>query len=631
MTPAQHRRMWILAAVVGGCMLVLYAQTLTQVHTFDALSYILDVARKPWQQLFHPHHLAYGPLGAGLRSLAAGLGSSDVALALQLANAVSGALGVGVFAATVYRRWQRADIALLAALGCGLSYAYWYYAVEVEVYTIATLWSLLVLWYALEPQTERWRWRIGLALSLAAAVLFHQTNALLALPLLVRAWPSMVTGGASRRGWLWAGALAVTTVAAAYTWVIVVVSGFSDGATARAWLFDYVASGWWGGRATASDVGEGIAAAVASQNGGVSLAILVIAALSAAIQQRLRLTHGWLVVWLCTYAVFFTWWEPDNIEFWIGVTPVAVLLLVTPLVSLPRRDPRLWVLAGVLAATAWTNHTAIRLRGDETTDLQRTIATAVAAQSAPDDLLLVPDGLQELYLPYYEGREHFLSVNAAMATHGAWAPACAAIRTAIAATHRAGAQVIVASDFLQPSATMQARYGLDPRSVTDCLAGVLPLLRQMQLPAAVPPHQLLPRAGVLLRDGSYRLFDGQPLGWSVGNATLRPSVTGWWLTVGTDPVLTSPILDIPMPRAFEITLAAADTADRTLQLFVATAPGQFSEQYVVTVAYEAGIQRVHIELPTQTGWPSQLIQLRIDPVADGAGGSVDMTGLTISY
>ena len=43
--------------------LAIYLTTLTHVHTFDALSYVTSVERKPWTELFHPHHLAYGPLG----------------------------------------------------------------------------------------------------------------------------------------------------------------------------------------------------------------------------------------------------------------------------------------------------------------------------------------------------------------------------------------------------------------------------------------------------------------------------------------------------------------------------------------------------------------------------------------
>jgi hypothetical protein len=44
---ACHRR--------GFCHAILYLFTLTEVHTFDALSYISDVTRKPWQRNIHPN------------------------------------------------------------------------------------------------------------------------------------------------------------------------------------------------------------------------------------------------------------------------------------------------------------------------------------------------------------------------------------------------------------------------------------------------------------------------------------------------------------------------------------------------------------------------------------------------
>ena len=66
-------RLWIHSgraapiALFAGTLL-LYLATLTQVHTFDALSYVTSVERKPWTEVFHPHHLAYGPLGVWPRT-----------------------------------------------------------------------------------------------------------------------------------------------------------------------------------------------------------------------------------------------------------------------------------------------------------------------------------------------------------------------------------------------------------------------------------------------------------------------------------------------------------------------------------------------------------------------------------
>jgi hypothetical protein len=120
--------------------LLVYLLTLTQVHTFDALSYVTSVERKPWTEVFHPHHLAYGPLGVLALSISRLLGySGGAALPLQICNAAAGAAGVALFFVIVERHTGRADLSLIAALLLGAAYAYWYYAVEIEVYTVASL------------------------------------------------------------------------------------------------------------------------------------------------------------------------------------------------------------------------------------------------------------------------------------------------------------------------------------------------------------------------------------------------------------------------------------------------------------------------------------------------------------
>ena len=91
-------KIWQFCILTFAFCIALYLFTLTDVHTFDALSYILDVDRKPWRELFHPHHLAYGPLGALIRGLAAAVGwGGSAEKLLQLANATAGALGVALF------------------------------------------------------------------------------------------------------------------------------------------------------------------------------------------------------------------------------------------------------------------------------------------------------------------------------------------------------------------------------------------------------------------------------------------------------------------------------------------------------------------------------------------------------
>src|SRR3954468_13338832 len=103
---------------------VTYLTTLTQVHTFDALSYVTSVERKPWTEVFHPHHLAYGPLGVLALHAGRALGyTGGAALPMQVVNALAGALGVALFYTTVRRVTRRDDLALTSALLLGSGYA----------------------------------------------------------------------------------------------------------------------------------------------------------------------------------------------------------------------------------------------------------------------------------------------------------------------------------------------------------------------------------------------------------------------------------------------------------------------------------------------------------------------------
>src|SRR5215212_2786298 len=127
-------------------LLAIYLATLTQVHTFDALSYVTSVERKPWTEVFHPHHLAYGPLGVLALHAGRMLGyTGGAALPMQVVNALAGALGVTLFYTIVRRVTRRDDLALVGAVLLAGGYAYWYYAVEIEVYTVAALFLIVCL------------------------------------------------------------------------------------------------------------------------------------------------------------------------------------------------------------------------------------------------------------------------------------------------------------------------------------------------------------------------------------------------------------------------------------------------------------------------------------------------------
>lgn len=603
---------------------ILYVSTLTQVHTFDALSYILDVQRKPWSELFHPHHLAYGPLGA----LATWFTSGDAALAMQRLNALAGAGGSALLGAIAYRRWQRVDLAIIAALSLSGTYAYWYYAVEVEVYTVAACFLLWIIWLIDQPHVLHRRWQLALGGAVAGACLFHQSNALVALPLLVVASINSWRHPAHWRGWIHAAIAASAIVVGAYAWVMWGISGFRDSATALAWLTQYAATGWWGGRATLTDLLSGISESIAWPLGATYGIIILTLSLAHLRIQPLRSEHAWMWTWMLVYAVFFTWWEPDNIEFWIALCPLGILLLLAPLRHQPRWSIGSCLALGVAILTMHTNWLAITQRGDASRDLQRDIARYIVDQSGAGDLVLIPDGLLELYLPYYHQREHLQSVNAAISTHGSWEAACAHIRADIAQSQQAGHAVLIAQDFLVPSEIMQQRFSLTADAVAQCLPEIATWSTPLPSQAPIPAYQRIAPPADQLTTHRWHALQSAPLGWQLINASPDLSTQpGWWLQVARDPVLISPILDIPMPDAIAVQLEPVATADRQAQLFVAVALNQFTEPQSLRWEIPADASEVILDLRQLPDLPPRLLQIRLDPVADGGSGRVRVTGI----
>lgn len=617
----------IIPVSVSLLVTALYWVTRTDVHTFDALSYILDVMRKPWNELFHPHHLAYGPFGALMVAILGGSAEH----ALQHANAIAGGLGAGVFTAIILRRYQRIDLALIAGIALSVSYAYWYYAIEVEVYTVAALFLLCIIWFLDQPMPHRWQWQFGLGLSIAGAVLFHQTNALLVVPLLIAMIYDIRHNPDHRIGWVISGVSAVTVVGVAYAYVMFVVSGFTDWSSAQRWLFQYAITGWWGGQATIDDVVDGISQTIAWSYG----TLIGVITLMLSIWQLHKRTitfdawHRWCWSWIIVYVGFFTWWEPDNIEFWIAVTPLFIMALIAPL---RHTTPWGWSIRGfiVLAAcTFYTNYAAIDFRGNAQNDLQRDIARAVATQSTVNDLLLIPDGLQELYMPFYHQREHFMSINATMAQMGNWQMACDELQRAIDRSQRAGARIIVASDFLMPTDTMQKRFGLTATAVKSCFQQLMPVMQPMKMPKTVPEHLQINAPAEQLATGMWRTDTMPLLGWQTMNMEIMQRQLPWMFRAGLDPNLTSPILNIPLPRYMTIEIEVRDSADMYAQLFVSDTMNIFSEALSIGWELQAGRHSYTIDLHALPNKPSRLVQFRLDPVADGMNGVVILYGISI--
>jgi len=648
---------------------LLYLATLTGVHTFDALSYVTSVERKPWTEVFHPHHLAYGPLGVAALRFGQALGyTGGAALPMQMLNAFAGALGVALFWGLVRRATGRADIALAATLLLGGAYAYWYYAVEIEVYTVAA--GFLIVCLDLLVQPGRWTTRRVLALAgaQAGAILFHQTNVLLCAPIAIYALadlrgsvaltpqpalPLRRARGSSdsdvanlrprpvlltwlRRWGLYALALALAVVVP-YVIVGAGISGFRSWGAFDNWLTEYARTGWWGGPITAqkwADLGTGLSETLA-QPGGALLWLLLVGLVVLHLRWLAtapRALVGLLVTWLLVYGSFFLWWEPDNIEFWIASLPPALLLLALALRGERRWGPGIWLALAVAATAIGVNNDSIVRRGDAATDLQRTIARALVARSQPADLLLVPDGLLELYLPYYEQHDNFLSLNQALFDAGDnWERACSSVRARIDTALHAGANALIADEVLRPPTLLLQRHHLEQARVTACFAPYGAALQFVMFPPKIPAYWRLSVGQELVGTQGWR-FDHFAEGWQAAQVRDERIGQGWHFVPGSDPSLTSPLFNIDASnyQAIEIYLANGTKA-HDAQLFFAGPDGAIGEERSVRwdLKPSSDFEAYRVELAGRPGWQGPITRLRLDPVGVGDGGEMIVVSIRL--
>ncbi len=635
--------------------LLCFLATLTQVHTYDALSYVMDVDRKPWHEVFHPHHLAYGPMGMRVRSLLQAVGwQGSVLLPLQGVNALAGALGVVVFFALVQSQTHRLDVALAVALLLGASYAWWYYAIEVEVYTIAALFLIICLWLLASllqnPTPGRYA---ALGLSQGVAILFHQTNLLFCVPVGVAFLLHLRGSGSSlptRQQLLLACLLAYAVPLAlvaggSYLLVGFAIAGAESWGDLLAWATAYARTGWWGGPITThtwDHLATGLSHTLAQPGGALSgllLLGLVVFFLRRVLLARRRLVLC-LGAWLLSYGAFFTWWEPQNIEFWIACLPPALLLLALALhAGGGRWHAGVWVALAV-GATMWSiNHEAITWRGNAANDVHRRLAHTLAHRSTPHDLLLVSDELQELLLPYYENRVHTWSLNKAInEAEGDWSAACSLVRQRIDAALARGAAVFISHEVRYPPAhhtpfsdPILERAGLTQQEITRCFAPYQSALHPVDLGGGLPGYYRIPTAQEMLEQGGWD-FSQARWGWQARNVKDEPFdeqvERGWSFVPGVDPQLISPPFhaDFSHYQAIEIRIAStpATTATGKFELFFFDEHGIIDTTYAVQRTLRGdGMAKTHrIELVGREGWSGPFTRLRLDPIGEGDGGWV---------
>ena len=158
----------------------MYSATLTSDYYWDGVTIALQIekvakAERGVELLFHQNHLVYSFFGYVLYRITQALGFSIRALqVLQIANAIVGAIAVGVFYRLAFHVTRSRAVAILSAAALAFSAVWWKLATDANAYIISIL-LILICARALIGKKPSW---IRAGLALAGAMLFHQLASL---------------------------------------------------------------------------------------------------------------------------------------------------------------------------------------------------------------------------------------------------------------------------------------------------------------------------------------------------------------------------------------------------------------------------------------------------------------------
>jgi len=324
-------------------------------HPVDAVLYALAVEVRDAYPFFHWHHLLYVPLNwlffAAARLLLGYAGDAFTPMA-----AVSAAFGGGaatLFYLALRRIGAARPAAAVATAAAALSAGWWYFAGEAEVLAGISFFLAGALWL-LAATSYGWGRAALVGCWLGVGTLFHQTVFLFVpLAALMFLWkvrkPFRV---------IFFLAVYAAVVVPAYVLIPRLYYGVSGAGGWFEWVTYYARWGDWAhfsgmrfARALPSllaavaagpdpyDVGRRLSAGTLASRYGPAVFFLgaALAAVVAGGRRLWRERRPWLVLaaaWFVLYQVFFSWWEPENVEWWIATT-MPVWLLVG--LALPRR------------------------------------------------------------------------------------------------------------------------------------------------------------------------------------------------------------------------------------------------------------------------------------------------------
>ena len=420
-------------------LLGFYALTNPRNHSEanDALGYALTVEQAPAAQLWHSQHLLYFPAAKILFVAARQAGLADRANGVLIVfSQVCGALAVLAVFLLLRRRGSAPSAAAAGAATLALSYGFWRYSNETEIYAPALL-LILLAWLAAAGAPRLRNVLLGAALA-ALACLMHVLNvlpALAALPLfylLQRRWRAALLHGALAGGLTGAVYLALfgTRVVAEIFGAApdqpeggLAAASLVKGAVALAqniaagnFLFaservQHALTALFPYRALARQIFTGQHADALSRTAPYATLALLALAGGALLVARLRTRNlhqdaaFTLAVgaWFALYALVVLVTEPGGPENWVmALPPLALLLAATVFAPLAAAGRTALPLAFALLLGFHNYFGAFRLLADEEGDLAACKSAWLVGHAGAGDLVITADNFEVArYLAYY--------------------------------------------------------------------------------------------------------------------------------------------------------------------------------------------------------------------------------------
>jgi hypothetical protein len=431
----------VVAIVIAGTLLILYWSTLSHHYSGDGILYAAAVeairagryGSVNLSVFLHAHHMLYNPTGLLFHGLWSE--TTPAVVTLALANGLTSALVVALFFLLAHRCGLAMVPAGLSALTIGLSYGFWFFAVNAEAYPLAQLGVMSFVLALLGPAGGhgrprggsgefRWGAVVWISATWVLAVLGHIVNVMLVVPLLV----CCVARRSAR------AAVLIIAIAGGVTLAVyLLASWLCIGSASPSHLVRFLSPGYLvGDYLEANPFAGGVKTIRAALFGfgpslaglplrpwlalaGVAVVALVVGGRGGGAVPPTGKVTSVLVSWPVAFLALFSVWDAGNLEFALWLMPPAVLGLAAAVDRVGETRARglilgLW-LGIVLMMTVGSYREAIAPATRIETNRYLETTQWLGEQLGEEDLLLlsgVPAVAQyKFYLPYFANRRTY--------------------------------------------------------------------------------------------------------------------------------------------------------------------------------------------------------------------------------